>query len=127
MTHLVRFWTAVAERGHDVGLDLEPDRAHPERVLDALLAVDDVAARGRTWRTSRFDGIETARATSVARLTSSRATSRPWPLTATAPREFWLSTCCPPTPDEGAVDLVAGQALGLLDRARRSTGRSGRC
>src|SRR5687768_15612101 len=27
-------------RGHDVGLDLEPKRAHPERVLDALLAVD---------------------------------------------------------------------------------------
>ena len=32
--------------------------------------------RRSTWRTSRFDGIETARATSMARLMSSRVTSR---------------------------------------------------
>ena len=44
-THLVRFCTAVAERVDDVRLDLEPDRAHAERILDALLAVDDEAAR----------------------------------------------------------------------------------
>ena len=31
-------------RRDDVGLDLEPQRAHPERVLDALLAVDREAA-----------------------------------------------------------------------------------
>ena len=31
-------------RGDDVGLDLEPQRAHPERVLDPLLAVDREAA-----------------------------------------------------------------------------------
>ena len=43
-THLVRFWTAVADAGDDVRLDLEPERAHPERVLDALLAVDGEAA-----------------------------------------------------------------------------------
>ena len=39
----------VLDRGRrrrdDVGLDLEPERAHPERVLDALLAVDREAAR----------------------------------------------------------------------------------
>ena len=38
----------VLDRGRrcrdDVGLDLEPQRAHPERVLDALLAVDREAA-----------------------------------------------------------------------------------
>ena len=44
-THLVRFWSAVALPWHDVRLDLEPDRAHAERVLDALLAVDHEAAR----------------------------------------------------------------------------------
>ena len=54
--------------------------------------------RGSTCRTSRFDGMDTARATSVARLMSSRVTSRVWPLTATAPREFCDSTCWPPTP-----------------------------
>jgi hypothetical protein len=32
-------------RRDDVRLDLEPDRAHPERVLHALLAVDDEPAR----------------------------------------------------------------------------------
>ena len=54
-------------------------------------------SRGRTWSTSRLDGIWTARATSVARAMSSRVTSRLWPLTATVPGEFWLSTWDPPT------------------------------
>ena len=35
---------ARLRRGHDVRLHLEPDRAHADRVPDALLAVDDVAA-----------------------------------------------------------------------------------
>ena len=73
--------------------------------------------RGRTWRTSRFEGIETARATSVARLMSSRVTSRVWPLTATAPREFCDLDVLAADADEGPVDLPAGQALGVLDRA----------
>ena len=42
-------------------------------------------------------GMLTARATSVARSTSSRETSRRAPLTATAPREFCDSTWLPPT------------------------------
>ena len=44
-THLDRFWTPVARGMHDVGLDLEPHRAHAQRVLDALLAIDHEAAR----------------------------------------------------------------------------------
>ena len=56
-----------------------------------------VKPRRSTWRTTSFDGIETARATSTARLTSSRLTSLRGPLTATWPGEFRLWTCCPPT------------------------------
>src|SRR4029079_15730015 len=40
----------------------------------------------------------TARATSMARLMSSRLTSRWCPVTATCPGELRLSTCWPPTP-----------------------------
>ena len=63
--------------GDDVGLDLEPDRAHLERVLDPLLAVDDERRAAGRGGPRGSTGIETARATSVARLMSSRATSRP--------------------------------------------------
>ena len=61
-----------------------------------------VKSRGRTWRTSRFDGIVTARATSVARSMSSWVTSRWAPLTATVPRELRLSTWSPPTATNAA-------------------------
>ena len=44
-THLVRFCTAVAGGVDDVGLDLQADRAHADRVVDALLAVDDEGPR----------------------------------------------------------------------------------
>src|SRR6266545_2697091 len=95
-THLVRFWTAVAEA-------VTMWTSTPSRI--ALMPSGSLTpswsstlkSRGRTWRTSRFDGIWIARATSVARFTSSRVTSRSWPLTATVPGEFWLSTCWPPT------------------------------
>ena len=61
-----------------------------------------VKSRGRTWSTSRLEGMVTARATSVARSTSSRLTSRWGPLTATAPRELRLSIWLPPTPTKAA-------------------------
>ena len=72
--------------------------------------------RRSTWSTSRFDGMETARATSIARSMSSRMTSRVWAVTATWPVEFWLSTCCPPTPTKARSIFEAREALGALDR-----------
>ena len=65
-----------------------------------------------------MDGIDTARATSIARLMSSRVTSRWWAVTATWPVEFRLSTCCAADAHEGAVDLPAREALGALDGVR---------
>ena len=44
-----------------------------------------------------MDGIDTARATSIERLTSSWVTSRRGPATATWPGELRPSTCWPPT------------------------------
>ena len=109
MTHLVRFWTAVAE-----AVTMWVSTSSRIALISSGSLTPSwpstMKSRGRTWSTSRFDGIWTARATSVARSMSSRVTSRPWPLTATAPREFWLSTCWPPTADEGAVDLPARTA-----------------
>ena len=62
-------------RGDDVRLDLESQGAHPERILDALLAVDGepppLDVEHLAVRRDR-----TARATSIARLMSSRVTSR---------------------------------------------------
>ena len=57
-----------------------------------------VKPRRSTWSTSRLLGMETARATSIARLMSSRVTSRWCAVTATWPVELRLSTCWPPTP-----------------------------
>ena len=54
--------------------------------------------RRSTWRTSRFEGIATARATSIARRMSSRLISRSCAVTATWPVELRLSTWAPPTP-----------------------------
>ncbi len=81
----------------DVRLDLEADGAHAHGVLDALLAVDRRTRAAGRGGPRDCDGMLTARATSVARSTSSRVTSLRGPLTATAPREFWLSTWSPPT------------------------------
>src|SRR6185369_11852002 len=58
-----------------------------------------------------FDGIVTARATSIARRMSSRLTSRVWAVTATWPLELMLSICAPPTPTK---------ALSIFQPERRS-------
>ena len=74
-----------------------------------------VKSRGRTCRTSRLDGMVTARATSVARSMSSRLTSRAGPLTATVPREFEALEVVAADTHEGRLQAQAGEALGLLD------------
>jgi hypothetical protein len=108
----------VLDRGRrrrdDVGLDLEPQRAHPERVLDALLAVDREAAPldvedvavGR----DRDGAGDLDRAVDV--LAGDLAMVR---VTATWPRELRLSTCWPPTPTK-AGRSSSRQPLGALDR-----------
>ena len=121
-THLDRFWTAVAEAVTMWVSTSSRSALIPSGSLTPSWP-STLKPRRSTWRTSRFDGIGTARATSMARLMSSRLTSRWWPVTATWPGEFRLSTCWPPTPDEGAVDLPAGQPLRLLDRVRDGTDR----
>src|SRR4029079_2817768 len=95
-THFERFWTAVAEpvtmwTSTSSRSALIPSGSFTPSWPSTL------KPRRSTWRTSWFDGIETARATSIARLTSSRVTSLRGPLTATWPGEFRLSTCWPPT------------------------------
>ena len=77
-----------------------------------------VKPRRSTWRTSRLDGIETARATSMARLTSSRVTSRWWRGDRDLAGRVEALDVLAADADEGAVDLPAGQALGPLDRVR---------
>ena len=74
--------------------------------------------RRSTWSTSRFDGIETARATSIARLMSSRVTSRWCAVTATCPVRVEALDVLPADADEGAVDLPAREALRVLDGVR---------
>src|SRR6187401_1370589 len=96
-THLVRFWTAVADAVTMWVSTSSRSALIPSGSLTPSWP-STVKPRRSTWRTSRLDGMETARATSIARLMSSRVTSRWWAVTATWPRELRLSTCWPPTP-----------------------------
>src|SRR5262245_54044988 len=95
-THLDRFWTAVAEPVTMWTSTSSRSALIPSGSLTPSWP-STLKPRRSTWRTSWFDGIETARATSIARFTSSRVTSLRGPLTATWPGELRLSTCCPPT------------------------------
>src|SRR6476646_12284791 len=97
LTHFERFWTAVAEP-----LTMWTSTSSRRALIPSGSLTPSwpstLKPRRSTCRTSRLDGIETARATSMARLMSSRVTSRWWAVTATWPRELRLSTCWPPTP-----------------------------
>ena len=104
-------------RGDDVGLDLEPQRAHPERVLDALLAVDreaapldvqDVAVGRDRDRPGDLDGAVDVLAGDLAMMGGDRDL---------AARVEALDVLAADA-DEGAVDLPAGQPLGALDGVR---------
>ena len=104
-------------RGDDVRLDLEPQRAHPERVLDALLAVDgepaplDVehVAVGR----DRDGAGDLDRAADV--LAGDLAVVRG---DRDLARGVEALDVLAADADEGAVDLPARQALGALDGVR---------
>ena len=111
----------VLDRGRgrrdDVGLDLEPQGAHPERILDALLAVDREAASldvedvpvGRDGdRPGDLDRAVDVLARDLAVVRRDRDL---------AARVEALDVLAADA-DEGAVDLPAGQALGALDRVR---------
>ena len=83
--------------GDDVGLDLEPDRAHAERVLDPFLAVDDeapgqdvehFAVRRDRDGPGHLGGPVDVFAADLSIVAAD----------ATAPREFCDSTFWPPTP-----------------------------
>ena len=108
----------VLDRGgrgrDDVGLDLEAQRAHPERVLDALLAIDREAAPldvehlavGRDGDRARdLDGPVDVLAADLAMMTGHGHLAR---------RVEALDVLAADA-HEGAVDLPAGQALRLLD------------
>ena len=108
----------VLDRGRrrrdDVGLDLEPQGAHPERVLDALLAVDgeaapldveDVAVRRDRDRPGDLDRAVDVLAGDLAVVGRDRDL---------AARVEALDVLAADA-DEGPVDLPAGQALGALD------------
>jgi hypothetical protein len=97
-----------------VGLDLQPERAHPERVLDALLAVDreaaplDVEDLAIGWdrdRAGDLDGPIDVLSTDLAMVTGDRDLTR-------GVEAFDVLSA---DADECAVDLPAGQALGPLD------------
>ena len=116
----------VLDRGRgardDVDLDLEPERAHPERVLDALLAVDleaapldveDLLVRRDRDRPGDLDRpVDVLAADLLARAADRDLARRVQALDVLAADG-----------DERPVDLPAGQALGPLDRFRdRSDG-----
>src|SRR5262245_14258988 len=96
-THLVRFCTAVADAVTMWVSTSSRSALMPSGSLTPSWP-STVNPRRSTWSVSRLLGIWTARATSIARLMSSRVTSRWWAVTATWPCELMLSTCCPPTP-----------------------------
>ena len=99
----------------DVRLDLQAQRAHPERVLDALLAIDREAApldvehlpvgRDRD-RAGDLDGTVDVLAADLAVMAGHRDL---------AGRVEALDVLAA-DPDERAIDLPAGQPLGVLDR-----------
>ena len=102
-------------RGDDVGLDLQAQRAHPERILDALLAVDREAAsldvqddpvRRDGDGPGDLDGTIDVLAGDLAMMGGHRD------LAAGVEALDVLAA----DPDEGAVDLPARQPLGSLDR-----------
>ena len=112
--------------GDDVDVDLEADRAHPERVLDALLAVDDevarqdvedLAVRRDLDRPGHLGRPVDVLAGDLAVVAAHRDR---------AGRVLALDVLAADR-HEGPVDLPAGQPLGLLDGLARSSGRSGRC
>ena len=74
-THFDRFWTAVAD-AVTMWVSTSSRRALIPKGSLTPSWPSTVKPRRSTWRTSRLDGIETARATSIARLMSSRVTSR---------------------------------------------------
>ncbi len=107
----------VLDRGRrgrdDVGLDLEAEGAHPERILDALLAVDreaapldveDLAVRRDRDRPGDLDRPVDVLAGDLAVVTGHGHLSR---------RVQALDVLAA-DPDEGPVDLPAGQAFGPL-------------
>ena len=104
-------------RGDDVGLDLEPQGAHPERVLDALLAVDREAAPldvehlavGRDRHgAGDLDGAVDVLAADLTMVAGDGDLAR----------RVEALDVLPTDADERAIDLPAGQALGLLDGVR---------
>src|SRR4051794_13933113 len=113
-THLLRFWTAVAAAVTMWTWTSSRSALIPRGSLTPSWP-STVNPRRSTWSTTWFDGIETARATSTARFTSSRLTSFRGPLTATWPGELRLSTCCPPT------DTKARSIFQPESRSARST------
>ncbi len=114
LTHFDRFWTAVA-----AALTMWTSTSSRSALMPSGSLTPSwpstLKPRRSTWRTTWLDGIETARATSTARLTSSRLTSLRGPLTATWPGEFRLSTCWPPT------DTKARSIFQPDSRSARST------
>ncbi len=103
-------------RRDDVGLDLELEGAHPERVLDALLAVDreapaldveHVAVRRDRHRAGDLDRPVDVLAGDLAMVGGDRDL---------AVRVEALDVLAADA-DEGPVDLPAGQPFGVLDRA----------
>ena len=109
----------VLDRGRrgrdDVGLDLEPQRAHPERILDPLLAVDrepapldveDVAVGRDRHRAGDLDRPVDVLAGDLAMVRGDRD------LAARVEAVDVLAADA----DEGAIDLPARQPLGALDR-----------
>ena len=100
--------------GDDVDLDLEAERAHPERVLDALLAVDleappldvedDLVRRDRDGPGDLDRPVDVLAADLLARPADRDLAGRVQALDVLAADRH-----------EGPVDLPAGQALGPLD------------
>ena len=74
-THLVRFWTAVADADTMWASTSSRSALMPSGSLTPSWP-STVKPRRSTWSTSRLLGIDTALATSMARFTSSRVTSR---------------------------------------------------
>ena len=98
-------------------LDLEPQGAHPERVLDAFLPIDgeptpldvqDLAIRWDRDRARDLDGAVDVLATDLAMV----------PGDGDLARRVQALDVLAADAHEGAVDLPAGEALRLLDRVR---------
>ena len=119
-THLVRFWSAVADPWTMCVSTSRRTALMPRGSLTPSWP-STVKSRGRTWSTSRLDGMVTARATSVARSMSSRLTSPMGP--ADRHRALGVEALHVAAADahEGRLQAQAGQPLGRLHR--RADGR----